>query len=132
MLAVDHLQQPSARVETRSPGTGDSVATSSERSPTSSGMSKFGGSLFATDAQFPDWKSRNWFPLAQDGCGSSWVSYPIDRYPDRRPVCFVNTLFDPHRIKYICPRRGMTTGRHHPQTSNNWACSHRCRVADGN
>ncbi|MBO0755282.1 MAG: hypothetical protein J2P54_05445 [Bradyrhizobiaceae bacterium] len=53
----------------------------------------------AAFTEFPDWRSRNWFPLAEHGCGSSWVSYPIDRYPDRRPVCFVNTVLDPHRIQ---------------------------------
>jgi hypothetical protein len=51
--------------------------------------------------QFPEWKSRNWFPLAEDGCGNFWVSYPIDRYPDRRPVGFVNTVLNTHRIQYI-------------------------------
>jgi len=49
---------------------------------------------------FPEWKSRNWFPLAEDGCGGSYISYPIDRFPDRRPVCFVDRS-DPDRIGYV-------------------------------
>ncbi|HKD29146.1 MAG TPA: SMI1/KNR4 family protein [Xanthobacteraceae bacterium] len=49
----------------------------------------------------PEWNSMNWFPLGEDGCGNCYVSYPIDRLPDRRPVCFVDTADDPLRIAYV-------------------------------
>jgi len=49
----------------------------------------------------PEWKSMKWFPLGEDGCGNCYVSYPIDRLPDRRPVCFVEPADDPLRIAYI-------------------------------
>jgi cell wall assembly regulator SMI1 len=51
--------------------------------------------------EFPEWKFRNWFPLAGDGFGNCYVSYPIDRCPDRRPVCFVDVSVDPHRVAYV-------------------------------
>ena len=49
---------------------------------------------------YPEWKSMNWFPLGEDGCGNYYVSYPIDRFPDRRPVCFVDGIH-PDRIAYV-------------------------------
>jgi hypothetical protein len=52
-------------------------------------------------ASHPEWRTMKWFPLAGDGCGNDYVSYPCDRFEDRRPVCFVDVIKNPNRIDYI-------------------------------
>jgi hypothetical protein len=60
-----------------------------------------GAGMEGAFANFPEWKTMKWFPLGEDGCGNCYVSYPSDRFEDRRPVCFVDVMDDPNRIAYI-------------------------------
>jgi cell wall assembly regulator SMI1 len=50
---------------------------------------------------YPEWKFMKWFPLGEDGCGNCYISYPLDKLPGRRPVCFVDMADDPLRIAYV-------------------------------
>lgn len=49
----------------------------------------------------PAWRTRNWFPVARDGFGNFYVSYPIEGYDRRRPVCFIDMIKDPYRPNYL-------------------------------
>jgi hypothetical protein len=52
-------------------------------------------------ASHSGWRTMKWFPLAGDGCGNDYASYPSDQFEDRRSVCFVNVINNPNRIARI-------------------------------
>jgi SMI1 / KNR4 family (SUKH-1) len=52
-------------------------------------------------SNYPQWRTKNWFPISDDGCGNYFVSYPLEKRLGVRPVCFVDTQADPDHVSYL-------------------------------
>lgn len=47
---------------------------------------------------FPDWRAKQWIPVAGDGCGNYYVVVPV---AGRSPVVFVDTGLDAMKPDYV-------------------------------
>lgn len=50
---------------------------------------------------FPEWKRRNWVPVAGDGCGNYYI-YPLgENLEEQRPIFFVDVMQSKIKPEYV-------------------------------